>query len=261
MTDRHNNVGVINTAANTLATTITGASSTWGIAASPDGGTVFASTTTGSLDVIDAASRTIRTTINIGVPSYALALDIVGPPAPLAITSSPSLPGGTVDKPYSATLTAAGGVAPYRWSFASWFLPAGLSLNPSTGVISGTPTVSGTTQINFTVTDTSTPSQSASQLATIAIVPAPVTVTIPSQPTFTWTLGQRVHVTFVASGGTAPYRYAITSGSPPPGLTLTSGGVLSGRVGGPRPAFYSFTITATDANGFTGSQTFQAVVN
>ncbi|HWD07453.1 MAG TPA: Ig-like domain repeat protein, partial [Actinomycetota bacterium] len=261
VTDRHNDVGVINAATNSLATTITGASSTWGIAVSPDGGTVYASTTTGSLDVIDAASRTIRATINIGVPSYAIALDITGPPAPLAITSSPTLPGGTVGQPYTATLAAAGGVAPYRWSFAGWSLPAGLALNPSTGVISGTPTVTGTTQVGFTVTDSSNPPQTASQQATITILPAPVTVRIGSQATFTWTVGQMVHVTFVASGGTGPYRYAITSGSVPPGLTLSPGGALNGRVGGNAFSFYTFTITATDANGFKGSQTFQAIVS
>jgi hypothetical protein len=49
-----------------------------------------------------------------------------------------SLPNGTVNTAYSATLAASGGTTPYRWSIASGTLPAGLSLAASTGVISGT---------------------------------------------------------------------------------------------------------------------------
>jgi hypothetical protein len=57
---------------------------------------------------------------------------------------------------YSATLTAANGVAPINWSIDSSSvdqLPAGLSLNATTGVISGSPTVNGNFNIVFKVTD------------------------------------------------------------------------------------------------------------
>ena len=56
-----------------------------------------------------------------------------------------SLPGGTVREAYKQTLTATG-TAPIRWTIASGALPAGLSLNTATGVISGTPTAAGTSQ-------------------------------------------------------------------------------------------------------------------
>ena len=60
-----------------------------------------------------------------------------------------SLPNAQVGVPYSATLLAQGGTPPIVWSVVAGSLPAGLSLNGSTGVISGTPLSSGTS--NFTV--------------------------------------------------------------------------------------------------------------
>jgi len=60
----------------------------------------------------------------------------------ILITSS--LPDGTVDVSYSETLSATGGLLPYTWSISSGNLPPGLSLNSSTGLISGAPTTAGT---------------------------------------------------------------------------------------------------------------------
>ena len=64
--------------------------------------------------------------------------------------------------------------------------------------------------------------------------------------------------TFTASGGTAPYTWAKTVGTLPPGLTLSSGGVLSGT---PTTAgTYSFSVQATAANGCTGYRAINMVV-
>ena len=68
--------------------------------------------------------------------------------AALTITTT-SLPGATQNQAYNATLQATGGNPPYTWSIASGLLPAGLSLAPSTGVISGTPNSVQTN--NFTI--------------------------------------------------------------------------------------------------------------
>ena len=65
------------------------------------------------------------------------------------------LPNGTVGTAYSYTLTAVGGKPPYTFLIASGSLPAGLSLNSSTGVISGTPISSvSLSAVTFQVTDT-----------------------------------------------------------------------------------------------------------
>jgi len=71
-----------------------------------------------------------------------------------------SLQDGTVNQAYSATLARTGGTAAYSWSITSGTLPSGLSLNASTGVISGTPSAaSGPVDVTFKVTDSSSPSQ------------------------------------------------------------------------------------------------------
>ena len=71
---------------------------------------------------------------------------------PSSIVISGSMPDGTVGQAYTANLTATGGSAPYTW--AANGLPAGLSINPSTGAITGTPTTAATgVHIIVTVTD------------------------------------------------------------------------------------------------------------
>ena len=68
----------------------------------------------------------------------------------LAITSE-SLPGGQVGSLYSATMNAAGGTAPITWSASG--LPGGLSINASSGVISGAPGAAGSFPVTVTATD------------------------------------------------------------------------------------------------------------
>ena len=66
----------------------------------------------------------------------------------------PTLPGATEGEPYSATLTAEGGEAPYTWAVTAGALPEGVNLDPSTGGdLSGTPTKSGESTFEVTVTD------------------------------------------------------------------------------------------------------------
>ncbi len=50
----------------------------------------------------------------------------------------------------------------------------------------------------------------------------------------------------MVSGGTAPYTYAISSGALPPGLTLSSEGVISGTP--TSPGSFSFSVTVTDSS-------------
>ena len=82
-------------------------------------------------------------------------------PATVAITVSPptlsvtptTLPNGTQGSAYSQTLSASGGTVPYSYAITAGALPAGLTLNTSTGVISGTPSASGTANLTITATD------------------------------------------------------------------------------------------------------------
>jgi len=83
----------------------------------------------------------------------------------LAVLTS-SLPGGTVGTPYSTTLQAGGGAPPYSWVIVGT-LPQGLTLNSGTGVISGTPTESGTSTFTATVTDSTSATANANLGITI----------------------------------------------------------------------------------------------
>jgi uncharacterized protein YjdB len=88
------------------------------------------------------------------------------------------LPTGLQNQPYSATLTAGGGTAPYAWSLVSGTsLPAGLSLS-SAGQISGAPTGIGTSTFSVQVSDGGSPVQTVIKQLSIAVNAAPVAYTI-----------------------------------------------------------------------------------
>jgi hypothetical protein len=67
--------------------------------------------------------------------------------------STSSLKAGTVGKKYSAAVKASGGKKPYSWSITSGSLPEGLTLDGTTGKITGTPTAAGSSELTFQVTD------------------------------------------------------------------------------------------------------------
>jgi hypothetical protein len=94
----------------------------------------------------------------------------VNAPPPLQITPS-VLPGGSVATPYSTSVQATGGVLPYTWSVVFGQLPAGLSLNPVSGEITGTPMFVSGTPVNFTlgVKDSQTVPATASRAFSISI--------------------------------------------------------------------------------------------
>ena len=87
--------------------------------------------------------------------------------SPIAFTTT-SLPDGTVGAAYNAKLAASGGTAPYIWSVVSGKLPAGLALSGA-GVITGTPTTSGTVTFYLQVKDSSSSPQAATMSESIAI--------------------------------------------------------------------------------------------
>jgi hypothetical protein len=149
---------------------------------------------------------------------------------------------------YSATLAATGGTKPYSWSITNGALPAGLSLNATTGAITGTPTtaVSGAA-LTFKVTDASNPAQNATASLALTINAAtPLSVTTTSLPN--GQVGVAYSTTLAATGGATPYTWSLTSGTLPTGLVLnTSTGAISGTPTA-AVAAASLTFTVTDSS-------------
>jgi len=123
----------------------------------PAAATVLAGSSSATFSAVAGSVSTNQTatiTATAGT-SKSVAITVTAPPAPqpaLAITSS-SLPGGELQVPYSATLVATGGSAPYSWTVLSGQLPDGLSLTSSTGGILGTPTVANFFSVVIQVSD------------------------------------------------------------------------------------------------------------
>lgn len=103
-------------------------------------------------------------------------LQIIVTPGPPAIDSAGPLQ-AVAGTPFSYQLTVAGGTSPFTWSVASGALPAGLSLNPQSGLIAGTPAAAGTATFAAQVSDAE--SRTAQKSFTITVAPPE----IPSQPT------------------------------------------------------------------------------
>jgi large repetitive protein len=164
------------------------------------------------------------------------------PIASLEISGNP--PAGTVGVAYVTSLNASGGTAPYSFSVISGSLPVGLTLAAATGVISGTPTIAGTSAFTAQVEDASGTKASASLNITISSAGGGQVLTLSPLPGAT--VGVAYNSTIGVTGGTAPYTCLQTGGTLPAGLTLSASCVVSGT---PTTAGTSaFTVKATDSS-------------
>jgi Putative Ig domain/Cohesin domain len=197
-------------------------------------------------------SFTISATDTLGASSSQGYSATINPPTVVTVSPS-SLPNGDVGAAYSQPITATGGTSPYSFAVTSGTLPTGLTLSTG-GVLSGTPTATGS--FSFTVTATDASSHTGTQHYTIAINPA---VAISTTTLANWTVSQPGYgQTILASGGMGTFSFSAT-GTLPTGLTLSTGGVLSGTP--TAQGSFSFTVTAGDSLGGSASQSYTVVIN
>jgi hypothetical protein len=158
---------------------------------------------------------------------------------------------------YLATMNATGGSGNLTWSVLSGALPAGLSLDSGSGTISGIATGSGTSSFALAVTDAL--GQGDSIQLSISITGAdPLIIT--TSTLVDGVVARNYSHTLAASGGGGTFVWSLSPGSAlPEGLTLSSGGLISGL-----PAIEGssqFQVTASDAFGNTAVQPLSIVVH
>jgi uncharacterized repeat protein (TIGR01451 family) len=185
----------------------------------------------GDLFIMDAGNNVIRQVFRAAAPF------------PISVSTT-SLPGGTAGVPYSSKLQAIGGTMPFSWTLASGSLPPGFSELSSNGVLSGNPTTAGT--YNFTVKVTDANSNSATQLLSLAISPAPTLVSITVAPVNPSIVAETTQQ-FTATGhysdtSTKDLTNSVTWISSTTFVTISSSGLASGLATG------KATITATLGN-------------
>jgi large repetitive protein len=157
---------------------------TWNIVsgALPPGLTL--DSTTGQISGIPTTQNTYAFTVQVTDSSLLLpgphsqtatqALSLqVGPPGPLTIVTT-SLPDAESGSLYSQTIETSGGIGPFTWTLTSGILPSGMSLDPTTGTISGTATAVSTNTFAVQVTDSESPPVSKSATLTITTVAAAI---------------------------------------------------------------------------------------
>jgi len=163
----------------------------------------------------------------------------VAPPISASCVAIDAVQGNAITP---VTLVANGGTGPYTFTAAG--LPTGLTISAS-GTISGTPTVSGT--FNYTVTITDSKGRQGTVSCKIVVAP-PVSTSCVS---FSAIQGVAITPVALVGNGGSGGQYTFTATGLPPGLTMSSSGVISGTP--TASGTYTYTVTIHDAGGYQGS--------
>jgi len=179
--------------------------------------------------------------------------NIVSVPSPGDQTSST----GTAA---SLQISASDSVSGQTFTYTANNLPTGLSINSSTGLISGTPTTAGSYTTVVTATDTTGEAASAAFNWAVSGSTTGNTVTVTNPGSQTTTAGSAASLQISASDSASGQTLTYTATGLPTGLSINaSTGLISGT---PTTAgTYSVTVTAKDTTGASGSASFTWTVN
>lgn len=159
-----------------------------------------------------------------------------------------SLKYGFQTRPYSDSFVAIDGTLPYHWSLVAnggTQLPAGLVLDPATGILSGTPTSSGIFSYTVTVTDSSSPQQTDSADNNSGVIGIPQ-LSVNLGPAY---INVPYNGTISVQNGFPSYQWSVTSGSLPPGISYQVGQYSLLFLGTPTQlGSYNFVLQLTDSS-------------
>jgi hypothetical protein len=215
----------------------------------------FSSSATGGLTGVATTPGTYGFTLRAtdalgGSATMAFTIKIVG-----LLVKDPNMQDAFVAVPYSYTFSAAGNSAPVAWSLQPGStLPSPLTLNTTTGTISGTPASAGSYWIGLVVTDGIVTINRGFTLNVYA-----VRFTTGGMLPNGAQGSSYAPVTLAAAGGTGGYSYAMTGGGLPAGLTLASSGVISGTPTNFNST-WDFQVTVTDSSSNSYSKWFAICV-
>ena len=172
-----------------------------------------------------------------------------------------SLPAGAQGIAYLAQIEASGGTLPYIWSVAAGSLPPGLTLQPGSGAISGSPTSPGDFSFTVEATDSSPTPQSATKALALAIgSPRPLAIT--TSALLDGTVNTPYNAVVAAIGGTAPYKWSVAAGALPSGTLLNAmTGSISGKSASTGTANFTVQVTDSSSTPQTQAQALSLTVN
>lgn len=190
---------------------------------------------------IGASSITVQVTDSSTPPRSATTTFVLMVASPVLV--APSLPTANPGSAYSQPITVLTGTPPFAFSLVGGALPVGLIL-ASNGTVSGTTNVApGTFTFVVKVTDSSATPVSDNQVIAISVAPL-LAITTPTLPN--GAVAVPYSATVSATGGLAPVAFSVTSGTLPPGLTLSPQGVLSGTPS--LTGTFTFVVDASDSS-------------
>jgi hypothetical protein len=190
------------------------------------------------VSVTDARGRRVTKTLDLRVQTG------------LAIRTPAALPSGVVRQIYQHPLRAEGGNVPYFWELAGGALPAGIQLN-SDGLIVGRPQNDGTFPFQARVVDAS---KAAAVQAFTLRVGSGLTL-VSAAELASGSVGTPYEQPLMAAGGSPPFRWSVSSGALPPGVTLERSGILRGQPSG--AGRFRFEVMVRDSARAAAVQSFQ----